>query len=71
MLGPREVAWPHGLNPDETPGEVVEVDVEGWSDACSGLTLLHMGRGPSDDPWFFASAFAAGRHARARLEPRR
>lgn len=66
-LGRCEVVWPHGLNRDETLGEVVEVDVEGWSDACSGLTLTHMGRGPSDDPWFFASAFAAGRHARAQL----
>ncbi len=70
MLGPREVAWPHGLNRDQNLGEVVEVDVEGWRDACSNLTLMHMGRGPSDDPWFFASAFAAGRHARARLESR-
>lgn len=69
-LGPREVAWPQGVNPDQTLGEVVEVDVEGWSEACAGLTLTHMGRGPSDDPWFFASAFAAGRHARARLEAR-
>jgi hypothetical protein len=23
-----------------------------------------MGRGPQDDPWFFASAFAAGKLAR-------
>jgi hypothetical protein len=23
-----------------------------------------MGRGPDDDPWFFAAAFAAGRLAR-------
>jgi len=23
-----------------------------------------MGRGPDDDPWFFASAFAAGKVAR-------
>ncbi len=68
-LGRREVVWPHGLVRDETLGEVVEVDVEGWSDACSALTLTHMGRGPSDDPWFFASAFAAGRHARAKLSP--
>ena len=68
MLGPRAVAWPQGLNPDESLGEVVEVDVEGWADACSNLTLMHMGRGPLDDPWFFASAYAAGRHARARLE---
>ena len=67
VLGAREVAWPRGLDRDEALGEVVEVDVKGWSDACAGLTLTHMGRGPSDDPWFFASAFAAGRHARAQL----
>jgi len=68
MLGAREVAWPRGLERDATLGEVVEVDVEGWSDACSGLALMHMGRGPFDDPWLFASAFAAGRRARALLE---
>ena len=65
MLGDRDVVWPAGLDPDAGLGEVVEVDVEGWRDACSSLPLLHMGRGPADDPWFFASAFAAGRHARA------
>jgi hypothetical protein len=68
VLGAREVAWPRGLDPDATLGEVVEVDVEGWSDACAGLSLSHMGRGPTDDPWLFASAFAAGRHARELLE---
>jgi hypothetical protein len=67
VLGPREVAWPRGLDRDAALGEVVEVDVEGWRDACSSLPLTHMGRGPSDDPWFFACAFAAGRHARALL----
>jgi len=67
VLGDRDVAWPAGLSPDAALGEVVEVDVEGWRDACSSLPLLHMGRGPTDDPWFFASAFAAGRHARALL----
>lgn len=70
VVGAREVAWPRGLDRDETLGEVIEVDVEGWSDACSGLTLTHMGRDSSDDPWYFASAFAAGRHARAQLAPR-
>jgi len=71
ILGAREIAWPQGLDHDGTLGEVVEVDVEGWSEACSGLTLTHMGRGPSEDPWFFASAFAAGRHARAHVKPPR
>jgi Protein of unknown function (DUF3866) len=39
------------------------VDVSGWREACAGLPLSHMGRGPEDDPWFFAAAFAAGRFA--------
>ena len=33
--------------------------------ACAPLPLSHMGRGPDDDPWFFAAAFAAGRLAAA------
>ncbi len=67
-LGKVEVAWPRAL---ESPGgldEVVEVDVHDWRAACSGLGLAHMGRGPEDDPWFFAAAFAAGRCARAMLD---
>ena len=43
---------------------VVEVDTAGWEAACGGLPLSHMGRGPEEDPWFFAAAFAAGRLAR-------
>ncbi len=39
-------------------------DSEGWREACVGLPLEHMGRGPDDDPAFFAAAFAAGRLAR-------
>jgi hypothetical protein len=66
-LGTYEVAWPAGLEREAALGQVVEVDVEGWQDACSSLPLCHMGRGPSDDPWFFACAFASGRHARAML----
>ncbi len=65
VLGPREIAWPLGLRLDEGLGPVSEVDVHGWEEACSSLPLRHMGRGPKDDPWFFASAFAAGRRARA------
>ncbi len=61
-LGSVRVAWPAGLDrPDDL--EVVEVDVDGWELACAPLPLAHMGRGPDDDPWFFASAFAAGRLA--------
>jgi hypothetical protein len=62
ILGDVTVPWPYGL---DTPDlEVVEVDVSGWEEACAGLPLSHMGRGPGDDPWFFAAAFAAGRLAR-------
>jgi hypothetical protein len=69
-IGAREVAWPAGLaRPGSTWHErVVQVPVDGWEEACAGLPLLHMGRGPDDDPWFFAAAFAAGRLARMHLE---
>jgi len=40
---------------------------EGWREACEGLPLSHMGRGPDDDPDFFASAYAAGVAARGLL----
>jgi hypothetical protein len=36
----------------------------GWREACGELPLEHMGRGPDDDPAFFAAAFAAGRLGR-------
>jgi hypothetical protein len=63
-LGDVRVAWPEGLAvPDGI--DVVEVDVTGWEGACGHLPLDHMGRGPDEDPWFFAAAFAAGRLAAA------
>ena len=34
----------------------------------AGLPLEHMGRGPDDDPSFFAAAYAAGKLARSRIE---
>jgi hypothetical protein len=37
---------------------------EGWREACAGLPLSHMGRGPEDDPEFFAASYAAGLAAR-------
>ncbi|MBA2356919.1 MAG: DUF3866 family protein, partial [Actinobacteria bacterium] len=45
---------------------VAEADAEesGWREACAGLPLDQMGRGPEEDPAFFAAAFAAGRLAR-------
>ncbi len=36
----------------------------GWREACESLPLEHMGRGPDEDPSFFAAAYAAGRLAR-------
>jgi Protein of unknown function (DUF3866) len=63
-LGEVAMAWPAGLNaPDWLVGRR-EVDVAEWREACEGIPLEHMGRGPDDDPWFFASAFAAGKVAR-------
>lgn len=47
-LGEVVVAWPD------------EVATNGWEDACAGLPLRHMGRGPEEDPAFFRAAFAAG-----------
>jgi hypothetical protein len=43
---------------------VVAQDGKGWREACEGLPLSHMGRGPDDDPEFFAAAYAAGAAAR-------
>ena len=51
-------------------GEVVTADEdagEGWEEACAGLPLSHMGRGPAEDPAFFRSAYAAGLAARELL----
>src|SRR5919201_3021255 len=63
-LGEPKVAWPMGLDAPPWLANRVEVDASGWREACTGLPLAHMGRGPDDDPWFFESAFAAGRLAR-------
>jgi Protein of unknown function (DUF3866) len=57
------LAWPSGV--DVPAGLTADlVDVDGWETECDGLPLSHMGRGPSEDPVFFATAFAAGRLAR-------
>ena len=66
LLGaPVEIAWPEGCPFDGPVAEgATAVDVADWRSACAGLPLDHMGRGPDDDPWFFAAAFAAGRLAR-------
>jgi hypothetical protein len=44
-----------------------EQDGEGWEEACAGLPLSHMGRGPVEDPAFFRAAYAAGIAARRLL----
>jgi hypothetical protein len=65
---PPVIPWPAGcpISADVAEeGEVVEVS--GWQEACAGLPLSHMGRGPVDDPWFFAAAYAAGIAARRRV----
>ena len=36
---------------------------DGWREACEGLPLFHMGRGPDEEGPHFAAAFAAGRVA--------
>jgi hypothetical protein len=63
-LGEVAVAWPAGLDAPDWLAGSHEIDVGEWREACEGLPLEHMGRGPDDDPWFFASAFAAGKLAR-------
>jgi uncharacterized protein DUF3866 len=60
-------AWPADC-PFEQPPNATVVDVSGWHQACADVPLDHMGRGPDDDPWFFAAAFAAGRLARGLVE---
>jgi hypothetical protein len=64
-LGPVTVAWPADLDAPDWLEAREDVDTAGWREACSGLPLDHMGRGPDEDPSFFAAAFAAGRIGRA------
>lgn len=61
------IAWPADLVGGNWDPRIQEVAVEGWQDRCAGLPLSHMGRGAADDPWFFATAFAAGVLARSLL----
>ncbi|HLM34037.1 MAG TPA: DUF3866 family protein [Gaiellaceae bacterium] len=67
LAGPVDVAWPDAEGSPTPIDEAVPVPVDGWQEVCASLPLLHMRRGPADDPWFFAAAFAAGRLARKRL----
>jgi hypothetical protein len=66
-LGEVVVAWPAGLEAPYWLAARDEVDASGWREACERLTLNHMGRGPEEDPSFFAAAYAAGLAARARV----
>jgi hypothetical protein len=66
--GTYKVAWPGGCPVQHPIAEGADqVDVSDWREACADLPLLHMGRGPDEDPWFFAASFAAGRLAKGLL----
>ena len=62
-LGNVIAPWPVGYDAPPWLESRLDVDVAGWEEACAGLPLAHMGRGPQEDPLFFATAFAAGRAA--------
>jgi hypothetical protein len=63
LAGKAELGWPTGVETPEGLANLTPVDVHGWREACEGLPLSHMGRGPEEDPAFFQAAFAAGRLA--------
>ncbi len=66
--GSYDVAWPYGCPIERAvPDGATDVDVSEWREACARLPLSHMGRGPDDDPWFFAASFAAGKLAKGLL----
>jgi hypothetical protein len=62
--GDVAVAWPAGLEVPAELGAVETVDASPWREACAGLPLSYMSRGPEQEPWFFAAAYAAGVLAR-------
>ena len=64
LAGEAKIGWPPDLPAPGSLDAIEAVDVSGWEEACATLPLSHMGRGPADDPWFFAVAFAAGKLAR-------
>jgi hypothetical protein len=69
LAGEVETAWPEARAGQERPRELdgaVLVETDGWREACGGLALSHMGRGPDEDGLFFEAAFAAGRLVRER-----
>src|SRR5262249_4188807 len=62
-LGGVVCAWPRGEDAPDWLAPREDGDVTGWREACADLPLEHMGRGPDDDPSFFAAAYAAGKLA--------
>jgi hypothetical protein len=64
---PVTVPWPAALPAPAELAGIEQIDASGWRKACAGLPLSHMGRGPDEDPSFFAAAFAAGAFARGLL----
>jgi hypothetical protein len=46
---------------------VAPLEAPGWREACAGLALSHMGRGPDEEAAHFEAAFAAGVEARRLL----
>ena len=65
VLGAYEIACPAGSTASRIWGRSSRCRSTGGRRRCANLPLDHMGRGPADDPGFFAAAFAAGRHARS------
>jgi hypothetical protein len=65
LAGKAELGWPSELEAPAGLANLTPVDVKGWREACEGLPLSHMGRGPDEDPAFFQAAFAAGRLVRS------
>ena len=63
-LGRVRLGWPSDVAGGDWDPAIIQIDTHDWQHECDGLPLDHMGRGLTDDPWFFAAAFAAGRLAR-------
>ena len=63
-LGTLAIAWPEDLAGGDWDARCQAVSVEGWRERCAGLPLAHMGRDATEDPWFFAAAYAGGVLAR-------
>lgn len=62
LAGEVELGWPASADDAGVAG-AVPVETSGWREACDGLPLAHMGRGPDEDGLYFEAAYAAGRLA--------